>query len=75
MGKEQGKDAKHLSCTAVLTVDSLLITTDLWILEWGKGILSVHQTKKEVREVEKDELNLSLGSQEHKFLWYTVEDE
>lgn len=71
----QGKDAEHLSCMAVPIVDSLLITTDLWILEWGKGILFVQQAKREMGEVDKDELNLSLGFWKHKFLWYILEDE
>lgn len=61
MVEGQGKYAEHLSCMAVPIVDSLLITTDLWILEWGKGILFVWQTEKEMGKVDKDELNLSFG--------------
>lgn len=57
----QGRDAEHLACLAVTIVGSLLITTHLFILEWGKGIRFVQQTKRKIGEVDKDGLNLSFG--------------
>lgn len=50
-----------MACLAVTIVGSLLITTHLFTLEWGKGIRFVQQTKREIGEVDKDGLNLSFG--------------
>ena len=51
-----GRDTEHLACLADPTVDSLLITADLWLLEWGKAIHFVEQTKKEMWEDDKAEV-------------------
>lgn len=61
MVEGQEKDAECVWYMAVPLVGSLLITTDLQILEWGKGHSFCQQAKKEMGEVDRDELNLSFG--------------
>ena len=56
--QEQG--VEHWAYLTVPAGESVLVTPDLFILEWGRNVLFVQQTKRETG-ADKDELNVSCG--------------